>query len=149
MRINISPDTFALYLHLVYGITPAEMEKKLVWKDFLKIYTAMMCSQPQVRPTQLYRINLVAPNSKVDYVALIKANRADAQAIFEEFDYEKQGVVEKSQMPTLLLCAGCADIHGDQFAALLATLPVVPTQGEAASFDEFSRLYNLCVDAEG
>lgn len=134
MRLLMSPDTFALYLQLVYGITPADLEKKLAWKDFLKLFSAMMSSQPQ-----LYRINLVGANNKLDYVALIKANTADAEAVFAEFDFEKKGTVEKAQLPTLLQCAGCKD---QQFAALLDRV------GAQVTFDEFAELYNSCVDSE-
>jgi hypothetical protein len=48
MNININQATFATYLNLVYGIQPQEMEKKLPWKEFLNLYRAMLCSQPQV-----------------------------------------------------------------------------------------------------
>jgi hypothetical protein len=48
MRVLMSPETFAIYLQLVYGITPADMEKKLVWKDFLKLFAAMMSSASAV-----------------------------------------------------------------------------------------------------
>lgn len=130
----MSPDTFALYLQLVYGITPADLEKKLTWKDFLKLFAAMMSSQPQ-----LYRINLVGANNKLDYVALIKANTADAEAVFAEFDFEKKGTVEKAQLPTLLQCAGCKEA---QFATLLDRV------GAQVTFDEFAELYNSCVDSE-
>lgn len=137
MRLIISPETFALYLQLVYGITPADMERKLAWKDFLKLYSAIMCSQPQ-----LYRLNLVGYSGKLDYVALIKANTTDAEAVFAEFDFEKKGTVEKAQMPTLLQCAGCKDVQGDLFASLLKQV------GEQVSFDEFAELYNTCVESE-
>lgn len=137
MKVLMSPETFAIYLQLVYGITPADMEKKLAWKDFLKLFAAMMSSQPQ-----LYRINLVGANNKLDYLALIKANTADAEAVFTEFDFEKKGTVEKAHLPTLLQCAGCKDTQKDQFATLLSRV------GAQVTFDEFAELYNACVDSE-
>jgi hypothetical protein len=70
-------------------------------------------------------------------VALIKANTADAEAVFAEFDFEKKGTVEKAQLPTLLLYARCKDAQKDQFA-----------MGAQVTFDEFAELYNVCVDSE-
>jgi hypothetical protein len=72
----------------------------------------------------MYRIHLVSSNAKVDYVSLVRANRADAEAVFKEFDYEKQGVVEKTQLATLFLCSGFKDVDGDGFSRVLSPYPV-------------------------
>ena len=87
----MSEEIYQTYLNIQFG--DASKEFQITEQDWIQLVSSILQNQ-----SETYRKKLVNPKAVIDYYAVAKQNEKDVLAVFNAFDFNRNGFIEENEL---------------------------------------------------